>query len=150
MPKAKYDLNDNGKIDPDERDIMLEDRRRMMEDADAKRDAQLRMTWFALSGMVLYPFAIVLASWMGLEQASTLLKQLRTNATHGSDYRERALATEALRRLVAPRGQNALATAQRRVMQSLLEAEWAPPQEDPRQNGQIAGLKRAQEVTRAA
>ena len=39
MPKAKYDLNDNGKIDPDERDIMLEDRRRMMEDADAKRDA---------------------------------------------------------------------------------------------------------------
>ena len=27
---------------------MLEDRRRMMEDADAKRDAQLRMTWFAL------------------------------------------------------------------------------------------------------
>ena len=37
MPKAKYDLNDNGKIDPDERDIMLEDRRRMMEDADAKR-----------------------------------------------------------------------------------------------------------------
>ena len=32
----KYDLNDNGKIDPDERQIMLEDRRRMMEDADAK------------------------------------------------------------------------------------------------------------------
>ena len=47
MPKQKYDLNDNGKIDPDERQIMLEDRRRMMEDADAKRDAQLRMTWFA-------------------------------------------------------------------------------------------------------
>ena len=28
MPKAKYDLNDNGKIDPEEREIMLEDRRR--------------------------------------------------------------------------------------------------------------------------
>ena len=81
------------------------------------------------------------------DQASTLLKQLRSNATKGSDYRERALATEALRRLVAPRGQDALATAQRRVMQSLLEAEWAPPQDDPRQNGEIAGLKRAQEVT---
>ena len=41
MPKQKYDLNDNGKIDPEEREIMLEDRRRiMMEDADAKRDAQ--------------------------------------------------------------------------------------------------------------
>ena len=25
MPKAKYDLNDNGKIDPEEREIMLED-----------------------------------------------------------------------------------------------------------------------------
>ena len=75
MPKQKYDLNDNGKIDPDERQIMLEDRRRMMEDADAKRDAQLRMTWFALSGMVLYP-SIVLASWMGLEQASNLLADI--------------------------------------------------------------------------
>ena len=73
MPKAKYDLNDNGKIDPDERDIMLEDRRRMMEDADAKRDAQLRMTWFALSGMVLYPLLSCLPLLMGLEQASNLL-----------------------------------------------------------------------------
>ena len=72
----KYDTNGNGKIDPDEREIMLEDRRRMMEDADAKRDAQLRMTWFALSGMVLYPFALVLSSWMGLEQASNLLADI--------------------------------------------------------------------------
>ena len=72
----KYDINGNGKIDPDEREIMLEDRRRMMEDADAKRDAQLRMTWFALSGMVLYPFAIVLSSWIGLEQASNLLADI--------------------------------------------------------------------------
>ena len=56
MPKQKYDLNDNGKIDPDERQIMLEDRRRMMEDADAKRDAQLRMTWFALKWYGFIPF----------------------------------------------------------------------------------------------
>ena len=76
MPKTNYDLNDKGKIDPDERQIMLEDRRRMMEDADAKRDAQLRMTWFALSGMVLYPFAIVVSSWLGLEQASKLLADI--------------------------------------------------------------------------
>jgi len=47
-----------------------------MEDADAKRDAQLRMTWFALSGMVLYPFAIVVSSWLGLEQASKLLADI--------------------------------------------------------------------------
>ena len=76
MSKEEYDFNGNGKIDPDEREIMLEDRRRQMEDADHKRDAQLRMTWFALSGMVLYPFAIVLASWMGLEQASNLLADI--------------------------------------------------------------------------
>ena len=76
MTKEDYDLNGNGQIDPDERQIMLEDRRRMMEDADAKRDAQLRMTWFALSGMVLYPFAIVMSSWLGLEQASNLLADI--------------------------------------------------------------------------
>ena len=51
MPKQKYDLNDNGKIDPEEREIMLEDRRRIMIDADAKRDAQRRMAWFSLTGM---------------------------------------------------------------------------------------------------
>ena len=50
-----YDLNNNGKIDPDERDLMLEDRRLRMEDADHKRDAQLRMTWFALFGLLIYP-----------------------------------------------------------------------------------------------
>ena len=76
MTKEDYDLNGNGQLDPDERQIMLEDRRRMMEDADAKRDAQLRMTWFALSGMVLYPFAIVMSSWLGLEQASNLLADI--------------------------------------------------------------------------
>ena len=73
---TEYDLNGNGKIDLDERELMLEDRRLRMEDADHKRDAQLRMTWFALSGMVLYPFAIVMASWLGLEQASNLLADI--------------------------------------------------------------------------
>jgi hypothetical protein len=48
MTNSEYDFNGNGKIDPEEREIMLEDRRRKMEDADAKRDAQRRMTWFAL------------------------------------------------------------------------------------------------------
>ena len=59
MPKAKYDLNDNGKIDDDEREIMLEDRKRVMIDADAKRDAQRRMAWFSLTGMLLFPFGVV-------------------------------------------------------------------------------------------
>jgi len=72
----EYDLNKNGQIDPDEREIMLEDRRRRMEDADHKRDAQLKMTWFALSGMLGYPFLIVLSSYLGLSQAAELLTDI--------------------------------------------------------------------------
>ena len=76
MPKAKYDLNDNGKIDPDEREIMLEDRRRIMIDADAKRDAQRRMAWFSLTGMLLFPFGVVFTEWMELPRASEMLSSM--------------------------------------------------------------------------
>ena len=78
MTKDDYDLNSNGKIDLDEKEIMLEDRYRKMEDADAKRDAQRRMTWFALSGMVLYPLAILIASWLGLSDAASLIADIAT------------------------------------------------------------------------
>ena len=71
-----YDLNKNGTLEDDERAIMLEDRRRKMLDADHKRDAQLKMTWFALSGMLGYPFLIILASYLGLIQASELLADI--------------------------------------------------------------------------
>lgn len=73
---TEYDLNGNGKIDPEEREIMLEDRRRTMEDEDAKRDAQRSMTWFALSGMVLYPLAIIVSSIVGLETAAMLIADI--------------------------------------------------------------------------
>ena len=76
MPKAKYDLNDNGKIDPEEREIMLEDRRRIMMDADAKRDAQRRMAWFSLTGMLLFPFGVVFTEWMELPRASEMLSSV--------------------------------------------------------------------------
>lgn len=78
MTNIEYDLNGNGKIDPEEREIMLEDRRRKMEDADAKRDAQRRMTWFALAGMVLYPLAIILASMLGYSEAASLIADIAT------------------------------------------------------------------------
>jgi len=78
MTNAEYDINGNGKIDPKEREILLEDRRRKMEDADAKRDAQRQMTWFALSGMVLYPLAILIASWLGLSDAASLIADIAT------------------------------------------------------------------------
>tara|TARA_R110000868_G_scaffold342692_1_gene603581 strand:+ start:267 stop:569 length:303 start_codon:yes stop_codon:yes gene_type:complete len=74
----EYDFNGNGKIDPEERVIMLEDRRRKMEDSDAKRDAQRRMTYWALSGMLLYPLAILLASVAGYSDAAALIADIAT------------------------------------------------------------------------
>ena len=74
----EYDFNGNGVIDPEEREIMLEDRRRKMEDADAKREAQRRMTWFALAGMVLYPLAILVASISGASEAAGLIADIAT------------------------------------------------------------------------
>ena len=71
-----YDLDKDGKLDEEERAIYLEDRRRKMEDEDAKRDAQRNMTWFALSGMVLYPAAILLCSLIGMETAAMLIADI--------------------------------------------------------------------------
>tara|TARA_R110001632_G_scaffold4308_3_gene18382 strand:- start:8 stop:322 length:315 start_codon:yes stop_codon:yes gene_type:complete len=73
---SSYDLNGNGKIDADEREIMLEDRRRNMEDSDAKRDTQRRLTVACASGMLMYPFAIVGASALGLDAASNLIADI--------------------------------------------------------------------------
>jgi len=72
----EYDFNGNGVIDPEEREIMIEDRRRKMLDADAKRDAQRRMAWFSLTGMLVFPFGVVLTEWLGLPNASNLLSSM--------------------------------------------------------------------------
>jgi hypothetical protein len=70
----KVDANGNGTIDRDEWDrLELEDRRREMIDADLKRDSQRRMAWFALSGMLLYPFAVLLSAALGLSQAAEII-----------------------------------------------------------------------------
>jgi hypothetical protein len=53
--------------------MFLEFRRKELEDMDAMRDAQRNMAWFSLFGMLLYPFAVVLAVLLGLEQASKIL-----------------------------------------------------------------------------
>ena len=78
MAAADYDLNKNGVIDPDEREIMLEDRRRKMEDQDAKRDTQRRLTIACAMGMLLYPFAILLASVLGFSEAAELIADIAT------------------------------------------------------------------------
>ena len=70
----KFDVNGDGAIDKAEWDALeYEDRKRRLEDEDAQRDAQRRMTWFALSGMLLYPFAVVLANVLSLDQADNIL-----------------------------------------------------------------------------
>ncbi len=70
----KFDVNGDGAIDKAEWDALeYEDRKRRLEDEDAQRDAQRRMTWFALSGMLLYPFAVVLANVLSLDQAANIL-----------------------------------------------------------------------------
>ena len=69
-----FDKDGNGNIDKAEWDALeYEDRKRRLEDEDAQRDAQRRMTWFALSGMLLYPFAVVLANVLSLAQAANIL-----------------------------------------------------------------------------
>jgi len=71
-----YDFNGNGKIDPDEREIMLEDRRRKMLDADAKRDVQRRLVVACTAGMLLYPVVIVIAVLAGLDRAAELVADI--------------------------------------------------------------------------
>lgn len=67
------DLDGDGHISAAEYEMNLEFKRKELEDQDAMRDAQRSMAWFALFGMLLYPFAVVLAVAVGLQQASTIL-----------------------------------------------------------------------------
>ena len=67
------DTNGDGKVSRKEEEMYLEFKRKELEDADAMRDAQRKMAWFALGGMLLYPFAVVIAVLAGLDQASKIL-----------------------------------------------------------------------------
>jgi hypothetical protein len=67
------DTNGDGKVTAEEQRMYLEFKRKKLEDEDAMRDAQRQMTWFALFGMLLYPFAVVLAVLCGLDSASKIL-----------------------------------------------------------------------------
>ena len=67
------DTNGDGKVTKAEQAMYMEFKRKELEDADAMRDAQRSMAWFALFGMLLYPFAVVLAVLIGLTEASKIL-----------------------------------------------------------------------------
>ena len=67
------DSNNDGHVSKVEADMELEFKRKRLEDNDAMRDAQRKMTWFALFGLLLYPFAVVVASLCGLNEAMSTL-----------------------------------------------------------------------------
>jgi hypothetical protein len=67
------DSNSDGHVSKDELALHLEYKRKELEDQDAQRDAQRRMAWFALFGMLLYPFGIFLTSLFGLEKAANII-----------------------------------------------------------------------------
>ena len=70
---ASMDTNGDGHISAEEAAMDLEFKRKALEDADAMRDAQRKMAWFALFGMLLYPFAVVMAVLLQLDQAGDIL-----------------------------------------------------------------------------
>ena len=68
---APFDKDGDGIVSDEE--FEMEEKLMRMENEDKKQDAQRNMAWFALSGMLLYPFAVVVAQWLGLEQAAKIL-----------------------------------------------------------------------------
>ena len=70
---AAKDTNGDGHISLEEYEMDMEFKRKELEAADAMRDAQRKMAWFSLAGMLLYPFAVVLAIGLGLDQAAKIL-----------------------------------------------------------------------------
>lgn len=70
----KMDKNGNGVIEPTEWEALeILNRKKEIEDADKRRDSQRNMAWFSLLGLLLYPFAVLLASAIGLNQAAEII-----------------------------------------------------------------------------
>ena len=75
---AHLDIDGDGivtdeELELDERLLRLQDMKSDIENEDKKEDAQRNMAWFALGGMLLYPFAVVVAELIGLTNASKTL-----------------------------------------------------------------------------
>ena len=60
-------------LEMDRKMLELQDMKSDMENEDKKQDAQRNMAWFALAGVLLYPFAVVIAVWLDLVQAAGIL-----------------------------------------------------------------------------
>ena len=69
-------FNGNGKIAPAERELLLDNKKREIADMDHTRNAQLKMTWVASSGLIFYPLGIVAASIAGYDTAAELIADI--------------------------------------------------------------------------
>ena len=67
----KYDLDGDGVVTDEE--FEMDQKLVRLENEDEKEDAQRRMAWFALAGMLLYPTLVVLSVLTGLEKAASVL-----------------------------------------------------------------------------
>ena len=70
----QFDEDGDGVVTDEE--MAKAERMLQIEKDDKKQDAQRGMAWFALAGMLLYPFAIIISSIIGQETASGLLKDI--------------------------------------------------------------------------
>lgn len=53
--------------------LNMKEKQLKIENADKREDAQRKMAWFALFGMLLYPISVVIAACYGLDHAATVL-----------------------------------------------------------------------------
>ena len=67
------DSNGDGKVSDQEQQMYLEFKRKELEDADAMRDAQRKMAWFSLIGMLFYPSGVFLTVLFGLDKAAEII-----------------------------------------------------------------------------
>ncbi len=67
----QFDVNGDGIVCDGE--MASAEQMMMIENEDKKQDAQRNMAWFALGGMLVYPFAVVLAIWLDLGKAGEIL-----------------------------------------------------------------------------
>ena len=70
----KLDTDKNGSLDKDEfKALEIEDKKLIMYDNDAKRNLERKLVTMSAFGLILYPLVIILASWLGLDQAASLV-----------------------------------------------------------------------------
>jgi hypothetical protein len=66
-----FDVDGDGVVTDAE--IALQEKMIQVENQDKREDAQRNMAWFALFGMLLYPVAVMVANWLGLDAAPNIL-----------------------------------------------------------------------------